>query len=459
MEFISYLFIALPFVIAILLALGICVLSVLFINSATAAMGTMTVIFLIETASMYQLGINLGLYIYPPDALFILMLPAFFYRLIWLKKFNEIPKTWRVLGAVWVVLFAWGLAQNGTASGVDSRPFFYVWLGAAYLSTFEYDEAFAQRFIKFFLIMGVGVCIVAYYRWIMGAVDYEFYRELQALDATGVAFLRVVPSGAAFIVTCALMVVAYKAVSERANYLAWLSSLIFVISIIAMQHRSVWMTAIGGFVALALALRQSRSSGTGSKLIGIVLGGAMLLILIVASGRFQGAVDSVEGQAVSATSTTSGTFVGRVDGWQTLLQMWVTSGSPVTYLVGKSFGSGYERYGSDGRKIGFMPHNLYVQLLYRGGLIGLISFLWAIGQGFKTLWGRLRDKDEAMAPALFAMLVAQLVYYIPYGIDYAQMLLFGLLLGMVTSEKNKSRQNATNSAMTSSLKVNQLRLG
>jgi hypothetical protein len=47
----------------------------------------------------------------------------------------------------------------------------------------------------------------------------------------------------------------------------------------------------------------------------------------------------------------------------------------------------------------------------------------------------LRNKEDAMAPVLFAMLVAQLVYYIPYGIDYAQMLMFGLVLGMISLEQ------------------------
>lgn len=441
MQFLSYLFFILPFVIAFMVALGICTLSVLFINSATVAMGTMTAIFLIETASMDQLGLNLGLYTYPPDMLVILLMPAFFYRLVFLNKFNAIPRAWWALGAVWMGLFAWGMVSIGTLAGVDFRPFFYLWLGAAYLSTFEYDEAYAKRFRKFFIIMGGGVCAVAYYRWTMGAIDYQFYRELEMLDTTGTSFLRVVPSGAAFIVTCALLVVAYQAVSERTNPVAWLLAVIFGISIVAMQHRSVWMCAVAGFVALALALRQSRSKGAGSKLIGIVLAGAVLLILVVASGRFQGAVDSVEDQASRATSTTSGTFVGRVMGWQALLKLWVDSYSPVTYLVGKPFGSGYDRYESDfgGKKVGFMPHNLYVQLLYRGGLIGLGAFLWGVGQGFKTLWVKLRHKDDAMAPVLFAMLVAQLVYYVPYGIDYDQMLLFGLLLGMITAERAKAK--------------------
>lgn len=439
MELLSYLILVLPFAIAFLAALALCALAVLFINSAVVAMGTLVTIFLLEASSVTPLALHLGLWVYPPDLLIVLLLPAFVYRLVLLKKIDAIPRAWWVLGTVWMGLFAWGLMQYGTGAGVDFRPFFYLWLGAAYLATFDYDEAFARRFMKFFIIMGLGACAIAYYRWTMGAIDYEFHRELARMDTTGVALLRVVPAGAAFILTCALFVVAYQAVSDRVRPMAWLLAGIFGITVVAMQHRSVWMAACAGFVALAFALRQLRT-GAGSKLFSMVLLVALLLVLVAASGRFQGAVDSVQDQASRATSTTSGTFVGRVVGWQALLKTWASSGSPVTYLVGKPFGSGYERYASDigAAKVGYMPHNFYVQLLYRGGLVGLVAFVWAVVQGMRTLWAKLRRKNDAIAPLLFAMLVAQLVYYIPYGIDYSQIILFGLLLGMITEERAKA---------------------
>lgn len=436
MEILGLVFTALPFIIVFVMALTLCALSVFFINSAPIAMGTMALIFLVEASSMSPLALRLGLWVYLPDLLIALMLPAFLYRLVILKKARLIPRPWLALGAVWMALFAWGLVKFGTGAGVDFRPFCYIWLGAAYLATFDFDDIFVRRFMKFFVIMGAGICAIAYYRWTMGAIDFEFQRELQRIDTTGVALQRVIPAGATFILTCALFVVAYQAVSEKMRPMAWLLAALFGVTVVAMQHRSVWMAAAGGFVALAFALRQLRA-GAGSRLFSMILAGIVLLLLIALSGHFQGAVDSVEDQAFRAASTSSGTFVGRVVGWQSLLKMWLDSISPVTYLVGKPFGSGYERYAAEfgGQKIGYMPHNFYVQLLYRGGLIGLIAFLWTITLGIRALWARLRHKDSAMAPLLFAMLVAQLVYYVPYGIEYSQMLLFGLLLGVITQSR------------------------
>lgn len=407
---------------------------------------------------MTPLALHLGLWVYPPDLLIMLFLPAFFYRLVLLKKSDAIPRAWWVLGTVWMCLFAWGLAQHGTGAGVDFRPFFYLWLGAAYLATFDYDEAFARRLMKFFIIMGVGICVIAYYRWTMGEIDYEFHRELERFDTTGVALLRVIPAGATFILTCALFVVVYQAVTEHTRPMAWLLAGIFGITVVAMQHRSVWLAACAGFIALALALRQLRT-GVGSKLFSMLMAGTVLVLLIAVSGRFQGAVSSIQDQASRATSTTSGTFMGRVVGWQGLLKTWAGSGSPVAYLVGKPFGSGYERYASDigAEKVGYVPHNFYVQLLYRGGLVGLVAFLWVVARSARVLWARLKRKQDAISPLLFAMLVAQLVYYIPYGIDYSQIILFGLLLGVIASEQKKLK--APEAQFPLPLPVKPLRLG
>jgi hypothetical protein len=436
MHITSLVFNVLPFIYAFFIALGLCALAVLFANSAKLAMGTMVAVFLLDAVTLTPHAIKLGIWVYLPDMLVVLLLPAFFYRLVSLKKFAVIPAVWWLLGVVWLALFVWGLTQYGTGAGVDFRPFCYVWLGSAFLATFDYDEAFARGMMKFFVIMGAGVCVIAYSRWTLGAMDDQFYRELERFDATGVALLRVIPAGQAFILSCALLVVVYQATTKRTQPLALLLSAVFLVTVVALQHRTVWVASCAGFVALALALRRMRT-GAGAKLFPMLLVAITILSLIAFSGRFQGAVDSVEDQAVRAISTTSGTFVGRVVGWQALLKTWASSGSPVTYLVGHPFGSGYQRYGSDfgSVKVGYVPHNVYMLVLYRGGLIGLFAFIWIFAQAATILWIRLKREEKGISPLLFAMLIAQLVYYIPYEMEFAQMLLLGLLLGVINSER------------------------
>jgi len=435
----SVFFSTMPFVIVILIALMLWVFSIAGINNPFFTIAMMVFIFLCETSLMGPFALNLGLWVYLPDIFVLLVLPAFFYRLIALNKISMIPLAWWLLGVVQISLFAWGLMVNGTAAGVDYRPHFYVWLGAAYLATFNYDEDWAKRFLIFFTAMGLGVCIIAYYRWVMGAIDYHFYQELLRLDSTGVSFERVVASGPMFMTACAMLVSLYYVIIDRTKPLAWILTLLFGLTILAMQHRSVWVATIAGVLALIWGLSLVRSNAT-SKLFSISLVFVILLLIGVASGQFNGVLNSIDNQVISATSTTSGTFVGRVGGWQSLLKIWIDSHSPVTYLVGKPFGGGYERFefgDLGGKSVGYMPHNYYVHLLYRGGLIGLFAFLWVIWRAIKVLLSRVRGKQDIVAPLLLAILIAQLIYFIPYELDYAQMILFGLLLSLITSEKHR----------------------
>ena len=287
--------------------------------------------------------------------------------------------------------------------------------------------------------MGLGVCIIAYYRWVMGAVDYHFYQELLRLDATGVSFQRVVASGPMFMTGCAMLVSLYYVIIDRSKPLAWILTLLFALTILAMQHRSVWAATIAGVLALIWGLSLVRLKVT-SKLLSISLVFAILLLIVVASGQFSGILSSIDNQFTSATSTTSGTFVGRVEGWQSLLKLWIDSHSPVTYLVGKPFGGGYARFefgDLGGKSVGQIPHNYYVHLLYRGGLIGLFAFLWVAWRSINVLLTRVRSRQDNLAPIFLAILIAQLVYFIPYELSYAQMILFGLLLSLITSEKNR----------------------
>ena len=439
----SVFFNTMPFLIVILVALMLWIFSILGINNPFFTIAMMVFIFICETVLMEPFALNLGLWVYLPDIFVLLVLPSFLYRLIVLNKIRMIPIAWWILGVVQLGLFAWGLIANGTAAGVDYRVHFYVWLGAAYLATFNYQEAWAKRFLIFYTVMGLGVCIIAYYRWVMGAIDYHFYQELLRLDSTGVGFQRVVASGPMFMTGCAMLVSLYYVIIDRTKPLAWLLTLLFGLTILAMLHRSVWVATVAGVMALIWGLSLVRFKVT-SKLLSVSFLFAIILLIVVASGQFSGPLNSIENQYISATSTTSGTFVGRVGGWQNLLKLWIDSHSPVTYLVGKPFGGGYERFefgDLGGKRVGQIPHNYYVHLLYRGGLIGLFAFLWVIWRSINVLLSRARRRQDMVAPLFLAMLIAQLVYFIPYELNYAQMILFGLLLSLITSEKHRLKES------------------
>lgn len=428
MSFLSYLFAAAPFVIVILIAMGLVFLTVTSTINAWVPLVLLYLVLVIDTASLHSTALNLGLLVYPADLGAAIFFFAFLYRVFVLGKGGLIPRVWWILGAVQLGLFVWGVMQHGTGAGVDYRPHFYVWIGAAYLATFGYDAMRAHCFVKWLLPLAIALSCVAIYRWTMGAMDEQFQGELDRLITTGVSF-RVIWAAPTFMIAMAMLVAIYYAITDRRKFGYWFWVLTFGMMVLVLQHRSVWAAALGGVGVLVFLLTRHPTGKVGKVLF---LGFALLAIVAIGLTSLKGVSESVQMQSSRVFSTTEGTFAGRMEGWQSLLKNWLGSGSPTMYLVGKPFGSGYSRYSSNfgGHEIGYVPHNYYVHLLYRGGLVGMLCFLWVVWFGVRAIWARIKQGDD-FAPLQLAMTIALLVFYIPYGVAYDQILIVGLLLSVI----------------------------
>lgn len=451
MSFLAYLFAAVPFVIVLLIALGLVFLTVTSTINAWVPLALLYLVLVIDTASLHSTALNLGLLVYPADLAAAVFFFAFLYRVLVLGKGGLVPRAWWVLGSVQLGLFVWGLAQNGTGAGVDYRQHFYVWIGAAYLATFEYDATRAHRFVKWLLPLAIALSCVAIYRWAIGAMDWQFQRELDRLITTGVSF-RVIWAAPTFMIAMAMLVAIYYAMTVREKFGYWFWALTFGMMVLVLQHRSVWAATLGGMGVLLFLLTRYQTGKVGKLLF---LGCALLAIVAIGLTSLKGGVsESVQVQSSRAFSTTEGTFAGRVSGWQSLLNDWLNSGSPAMYLVGKPFGSGYSRYSSNvgGHEIGYVPHNYYVHLLYRGGLIGMLCFLWVVWFGVRAMWARIKQGDD-FAPLQLAMTIALLVYYIPYGVAYDQVLITGLLLSVIAPSREAARLPHVKHAIPAQLNI------
>ena len=433
------LFYALAMVVAALLALAI---SVVLIWASTNAIGGAVLLLAtlaLETSSTTPLAIRLGLWLYLPDLIAGLLALALIYRVAVLGKGRQVPLAWWVLGVVQAGLFAWGLAKYGTGAGVDYRQHFYIWVGAAYFATFQNSFDFSTRLLRLFIPFAVVLSSIAAYRWVMGALDWQFQRELDALVTTGIAY-RVIWSQPTLIVAMAMLICVHLATTARRPSGSWVLVAMFGSVVVVLQHRSVWVSGMAGLLTLVFAGSYQRVVQL-PRLSGALIGLAAALVITVAG--LKGSSESIQLQAGRAVSS-SGTFAGRVSGWRSLLTEWFSSRSPITYAVGKPFGSGYTRYSSTGAQITYQPHNYYVHLLYRGGLIGLSCFLWIAIAGLKSLLQALR-RGEPNASLHLALTVGLLLYYIPYAMTYDHAILLGLLLCAIardraTPDREKRRQ-------------------
>jgi hypothetical protein len=197
-----------------------------------------------------------------------------------------------------------------------------------------------------------------------------------------------------------------------------------------MLHRSVWMALGGGLAGLFIYDHQGRKRLFKTLLVGGIVGAAVLGFAF--GDRILTGVD----QAVNeATSSEDSTFIWRLEGWEALL-FPETGWSVADILIGRPMGSGYARTLGNSLvnaaeiESGVIPHNYYVSMLLRGGIVGLVAFVAFHVKLMKILMRQAREENPSpLAPCFVIILVTQLIYYVPYSADLIQ----GVLLGGATA--------------------------
>lgn len=428
----GYLILAIPVALALAMALMIMALIATATLNPWVPVAIVYAVFTLDTALMFPVALKMGLWIYPSDLAALVFFAALLVRLLFFGVAAAIPAFWWILGGIQLALFAWGLLVNGSAAGVDYRPHFYVWVGAAYLATFTEGPDRTGSFLRFLTPLALALTAVAAYRWTMGAVDWQFQQELDRYVTTDISY-RVIWSGATFIIAMAMLGAFHRAFMGSRETANWLSAFVFAAVVLVLQHRSVWVASLAGIASL-LWLHARRRPGKVGLLTPALAG--LAIMFAVGFSQVGTLTESVRAQAARALNTHEGTFAGRVTGWQSLLSDWAGSGSVVTYLIGKPYGSGYTRYATNfgGGEVGYSPHNFYVQLLYRGGLLGLLSFVWFAVSSLRMLVMQSRHGDDN-AMLLAAILISLFVYYIPYGMTYEQILPVGLALALLARQR------------------------
>lgn len=430
-DLLGYAFSALPYAAVVAIAIGLIALLLgLYRNPLVGAVAVLGVT--VWEAAAYELDpFQLGIYIYPLDMVFACIALVVLLRIAFAPgAARSVPRPLILLLALMALSATIGLARFGTKAGVEFRGDFYLWAGCLYLVTFRPEQVWLDRLLSWWMFAAVLLCTIVCYRWAADALDLTWFEPIwRDDDYTGVAFNRVAPSEVAFALGLAVLVSIATIASGRAGsvHFVLLPSLLMII--VLLQHRSVWVATLLPMLFLLMLLRGATRQSARLPLLAAV---ASIVIVAAAlgSGAMQGAESSVAEQAVSATSTTSGTFVARVDGWRQLLGQWSGSG-PVGLAIGQPYGSGFERYQGGnwgGTEVTYAPHNYFVSILLRTGLLGLAAFAFLI-------WGLFRDglvrsdTSARFGPPLVGAITASVVLFsIPYRPTTASGLLLGAAL-------------------------------
>ena len=433
----GWFFTALPFVIALLMAVGLVLLTAGMYFSPVVGAISMLLLFLLETSLVFLLAFKLGITVFPQDLLFIPMAMVALLRLLRPGGLRRVLWPMWVLTGVMALSFLIGLAKHGTVSGVEFRSDFYFMVGLFYFSSFEWTSGQVSRVLKWLVPLGMIGMFIAWVRWTSDATGLDWVRPVWREPG---APLRVMDAQQTLFLGTVLVLLVY-AMAAGGSLNRWLFLVPMLgMTILVLQHRSVWVAAFLPAMMASVIVRQNQGK-LASRLAVMGAIGALVLGPLLVSGKLSGVTSSVSESAVRATSTTSGTFVGRIEGWDALLKKWAASG-PRAWAIGNPYGSGYERkQGADGREVHFAPHNYYVQLLLRTGVIGLLGFLalqWYLLRGAIRLGA---EPHEALTGyAMIGLLVSSLLYYIPYSPPYIHGLITGMVLALVLQHEQARRR-------------------
>lgn len=336
-----------------------------------------------------------GITVYPQDALIICLI------VIWLAFTERAPRLWpRLLFLLLAFLISFGLMLGivdfGIAQAVnESRIIVWVLVILAWFSRFRAQEINLDGINRALMATGWVLVGVAFYhaaRYGLGGAG-----QIRRLGDGSISTSRILVSGQAMILVaclCSQMNVYLR----RPNFFSAVSIVSFLLVIVAAQNRSTWIAAaIGILVILVLLTGKSISRA-------LIFFQSFLLVQLIALtlGLWDPIFD-----ALGQSATDTRTYESRTSGWSELIALQAESGI-TSIMFGQPFGTGFSRIDTNGQSINFAPHNWYVLILLRVGVLGLLAYLAIVIVVTRKLF---RRDVEPMFAAIWLSLAAYCWFY------------------------------------------------
>lgn len=349
----------------------------------------------------------------PQDVLFVLAAGCGVLRLLRIKKLTPTQLIIVALLALVLVGGFRGLGPNGIQDTArESRNFLYFFGGALYFSTIDPTEDVLRRIGRIWIIAAGLFGAIVLFRWgafVAGAPPVGiFTRDMEA------GGIRVIDAQNTLVVLEGMFLIAILWLRGRASQNLRRLLIALIPIVIFLQHRTIWVIAVVATIVVA---------------VGNPRFGRRALALIVSCAAVVGIVTtalSTDSDFVPRNPTDSGTIVWRFEGWKGLVTE--RDAPPLDVAIGTPLGSGYAReidlFEPD-QVVDTSPHNFYVQMYLRVGLIGVVLFplLW-----FPTMlrFRRREDREDPVPEILFTLLAMQAVFMIAWTLDFDQGIITGV---------------------------------
>jgi hypothetical protein len=361
--------------VASVLVVLVCATLWLFSRLAVAQLAPIAMILLGFCVDMFfpvkQPYLQMGLQIYPNDVISLLLLMAatLSFALRPVPVYEPAYLSWLGFGLVIIGSFLVGLQEHGRYAGTEVRPFIFLWAAGLYCAAVQFSEADFKRMASWCVWMAYAVIAIAIYYWV--AVRTGFVDRQEVFEEPDTQLFRPVKAGAALFMASVGLVQTLAWLRRSGTRWAGLHAAVALAFVVIIQHRSVWVpTAIG--LATVFWLERRRLP----ERFGILLTFGLVVTLGLAMAAAFGALDDLGWriqESAEEMGRADGTFAARVDGWIRLTESWLAA-SPAVWLFGFPFGQGFTRM-HYGQLVSWDPHNFYLHLVLRVGIVGAILFL------------------------------------------------------------------------------------
>lgn len=379
--------------------------------------------FLVEVVSDVSVAlVTIGpIQVYFTDVAMLVVAAAMAVRLVQLAGRSRLPiALLALLGLVLVfsISFVRGVVEFGPQPpGVEFRRYLGFLAIGAYLVTFRPGRERLRAILWIWVAAAYVLCALALYRWGM------------ALMAGDVGRLRVLGARETLMIAQAMLMCFHLVlVRDSGRFLRW-SAAVFLPFVILLQHRTIWVLLLVAVVVMAAREGRLRARLAAALAFGGVAGtvGALLLY------------GDRSSEVLAESASQGGTFVWRLLGWRALLQEHVVD--PVATLIGEPFGAGFLRFLPElGYTVDVTPHNFYVTVLLRGGLIALLCFaalyvrmLRDTGRG-----ARLQQETFLGYRSAYVLILTQLVFFLSYDPHHEQGIVLGIALALASSAPERA---------------------
>lgn len=232
--------------------------------------------------------------------------------------------------------------------------------------------------------------------------------------------------------TCGIILLLGIVYAENKNKFQkwWWLVLTYLLGVVLVtQHRSVWVGLVVGVTVFLIRRRVSAN---------MVLKGAVTLFTFIVL-LFLLSPSIRESFANSLLFAFKGVTADDTGSWRMLYWAEALNKIQTSPIFGLGFGDYYEALAETGVTVS--PHNFYIHILFKTGVVGLILQILIFAKVFSILRYLCKTDNEEkifMANALIPIIWMNLAYYIFYSME----LLTGIILGYVFLLDIESKETA-----------------